>query len=164
MPCLSSILIQGPIVKSIRQIKWHDRCFRWVRWRTNLPFGIFGVSCHFGIFRIFAVCHLNADFFLLIFVHVFKMTAQDSALRECLGAMSTGIWFSSSVLSKVNVHVAALSECTATAINQALECSLVPVSLWVHYTDSLAHRFINGSETLLLLTRKFFTLIVRWLV
>jgi len=52
------------------------------------------------------------------------------------------------VLSEVHCHVAALSECTATAVHQALECSLESVCLRVHHSDGLAHRFGDSLEAL----------------
>jgi len=97
------------------------------------------VACDFGIFRQIVIGHLNVHSLLLILVHVFKMTAQNSALGEHLGAMSAAVWFGASVLSEVDCHVAALSECAATAFYHAFKCSLESVGGWVHHSDGLAH-------------------------
>jgi hypothetical protein len=60
------------------------------------------------------------------------------------------IWFSSSVLSQMNCHVATFGKCTFTTLHQAFECSLESVCLRVHYSDGLTHRFIDSFEAFLL--------------
>lgn len=117
------------------------------------------MSSDFGIFRAIVISHLEAELFILILVHVFKMTAQNSTLREHLGAEFALIWFMASVLSEMDMHIAAFSESASTTIPQALECSLEPVSCRVHDSDGLAHRFGDGLEAFL--TTQFLSIIIR---
>ena len=108
------------------------------------------MSCHFVIFWEITISHLNADLTRLVSVNVFKMTAQNTALGEHLGAVRACIWFSSGVLSQMDSHVAAFGKCAFTTLHQAFECSLVPVCLRVHYSDGLTHLFVDSFEALFL--------------
>lgn len=71
-------------------------------------------------------------------VYILKVAAENTALRECLGAVRARMRLFTRVFSQVNVHVAALGKCAATPVDQALECSLEPVSFCVHYSNGCA--------------------------
>jgi len=94
------------------------------------------------------VCNLDSDLLIRVFVNIFKVSAQDAALGEHLGAMRAGVWLMTGVLSQMNLHVAALGEGATTVINQALEEPLMPVRLWVEYSNSLTHILGDGFEAL----------------
>jgi len=69
------------------------------------------------------------------------MSAEDARLGEHLGAVRAAVGLLAIVLSQVNLHVAALGKCLSTAVDEALEEPLLPVSLRVVDLDGLAHLF-----------------------
>jgi len=85
------------------------------------------------------MCNLNGDLLFFVLVYILEVSAQDSALGEHLWAVWAEVWFVTGMFSEMNLHVTTLGECATTAINLAFEEPLVPVGLWVEYSNCLAH-------------------------
>jgi len=88
---------------------------------------------------------------LLLSVYILQMSAKNAALREHFATvfMWAEIWLVTGMLPEVNLHITALGECAAAAIDEALEGPLVSVGLGVEDSEGLAHRFRDGLESLL---------------
>jgi len=85
------------------------------------------------------MCTLNGDPLFFVLVNILEVSAQNSALREHLRAVWAGVWLVTGMFSEMNLHVATLGECATTAIDLAFEEPLMPVGLWVEYSNGLAH-------------------------
>jgi len=85
------------------------------------------------------MCNLNSDLLFFVLVNILKVSAQNSALREHLRAVWAEIWFVTCMFSEMDLHIATLGECATTAINLTFEEPLMPIGLWVEYSNGLAH-------------------------
>jgi len=91
-----------------------------------------------------SACDFDREFLGLLLVHILEVSAEDSTLGECLGAVRAVVWLFTIVLSQVDLHVATLGKCLSTAVNKTFEESLLPVSLRVVDLDGLTHLSRDG--------------------
>jgi len=85
------------------------------------------------------VSNLDGDLLFFVLVNILEMSAQDSALREHLGAVWARVWLVAGMFSQMNLHIATLGECATTTINLAFEEPLMPVCFWIKNSNSLTH-------------------------